>query len=345
MRRILAVFFGVAFILRCGWFVPGVPAETPTAFLTLETQTKTEAYTPPAAASTPSFTMEPTNTPRVSAQHVLIVSIDGLRADALQQADVPNIGALEYDGAVSFTAQTAFPSVTLPAHSSMLSGVCVPTHGITFNDEFNGTYIKVDTVFSIAHQAGLRTIMVVGKDKLKTVARPGTVDEFEYVAASDEEIAGKAVQKMAGGFGVLFVHLPEVDGMGHDSGWNSPNYFSVIHRADTAVGILVDGLKSHGLAQGTIGIITADHGGHGTTHGTTLPEDMTIPWIIMGPGVKPSRLNKLPISTTDTAATAIWSLGLAVPSAWDGRPVVEAFGLTAAQAGVPEATFGRCKKP
>jgi len=28
----------------------------------------------------------------------------------------------------------------------------------------------------------------------------------------------------------------------------------------------------------------------------------------------------------DTAATAAWALGLPLPEAWEGRPIVEAFG-------------------
>lgn len=301
----------------------------------------TEATT--SATEIPPSTITPT-TMRPMARQVLIISIDGLRADALLQAELPRIGALEYDAAVSFSAQTVYPSSTLPAHTSMLAGVCVPTHGISWNDEFNGTYVSVETIFSIAHKSGLRTAMVVGKDKLKTIARPGTVDSYMFVAASDEEIAGAAVREMKNGFGILFVHLPEVDGMGHDKGWNSPEYFSVIQRADTAVGILIDGLQSNGLTEGTLIIVTADHGGHGTTHGTLLPEDMTIPWIVYGPGIKPSRLGKINISTTDTAATTLWALGLPIPAEWDGRPVVEAFGQTAAQTDVHPASTGRCEK-
>jgi predicted AlkP superfamily pyrophosphatase or phosphodiesterase len=349
LRRIAVLFFCLVLLWCAGcsssqptFAPPMVSTDTrqqdPTAFHKSATEDRASATSLPSATSAPSPTQKP------SIQRVMIVSIDGLRADSLQQADVPSIGALEYDAAVSFTAQTVYPSVTLPAHTSMLSGVCVPKHGITWNGEFNGTYVAVDTVFSIAHQAGMRTVMVVGKDKLKTISRPGTVDQYEYVAASDEEIAGQAVRAMTPGFGILFVHLPEVDGMGHDRGWNSPDYYSVIHRADTAVGILIDGLHSNGLTEGTLIIVTADHGGHGTTHGTLLPEDMTIPWIIYGPGVKPSRLGKIKISTTDTAATTLWALGLSIPSGWDGRPVVEAFDLTAAQENVPAGVEGRCRK-
>jgi arylsulfatase A-like enzyme len=79
------------------------------------------------------------------------------------------------------------------------------------------------------------------------------------------------------------------------------------------------------LREGTLFIITADHGGHEQTHGSSMREDMTIPWIVNGPGVVPGEI-EVPINTTDTAATVAWALGLPIPAEWDGIPVQEAFG-------------------
>jgi arylsulfatase A-like enzyme len=70
---------------------------------------------------------------------------------------------------------------------------------------------------------------------------------------------------------------------------------------------------------GTLVILNADHGGHDTIHGTFRKEDMTIPWIVYGPGVSVGVPIEAPLSIMDTA---VWGLGLAVPSDWDGRQVV-----------------------
>ena len=114
--------------------------------------------------------------------------------------------------------------------------------------------------------------------------------------------------------------------MGGVYGWLSPEQFSVIFRADEAIGELLTALDSYGLRDETLLIITADHGGHGTTHGSSKPEDMTIPWIASGPGIQTGELTSI-IHTMDTAATAAYALGLPIPTEWDGVPVVEAFGL------------------
>jgi phosphopentomutase len=77
-------------------------------------------------------------------------------------------------------------------------------------------------------------------------------------------------------------------------------------------------------------IITADHGGHGTNHGSDDPRDVTIPWIAWGKGVKPGVLTPSTVRTMDTAATVLWLLAVDEPSDWVGTPVVAAYEVVAA---------------
>ncbi len=119
---------------------------------------------------------------------------------------------------------------------------------------------------------------------------------------------------------MLFIHFPLV------YGWLSHQQINVAFRADEALGRLLAELDARNLRSETLVIITADHGGHETTHGTTMPEDMTIPWIASGPGIQPKQLT-VTVHTMDTAATAAFALGLNIPAEWDGVPVYEAFGL------------------
>jgi predicted AlkP superfamily pyrophosphatase or phosphodiesterase len=336
--RRLCVILLAATLYSCNFFVPaGIPSPdlSPSAS---PSQTVTQFHTP-AGTLAPI----PSPTPRPKAERVVIISIDGLRPDGLLRANIPRISGLINGGASSFSARTILPSGTLPAHASMVSGRCPSKHGILWNDLIpsNG-YLEGPTVFSVAKDAGLRTVMVVGKEKLLTLARPGTVDDFRFVNGSDEQIVQAALEEAAPGFGILFVHLILPDSLGHSVGWMSPDYIKVIARDDTAVGTLVDGLRAGGLLEGTLIILTADHGGHDQTHGTYLEEDMTIPWIVYGPGVLAGVPIEVPVSIMDTAATSIWELGLAVPADWDGRPVVEAFGLQADLLPVPTAAAVRC---
>lgn len=265
--------------------------------------------------------------------HVVIISIDGLRPDAIEQFRAPTLQRLMREGSYSRDAQTILPSTTLPSHTSMLTGVDVHVHGVTFNsdDEANVTALAVPTVFSIAHAAGFRTAAFFGKTKLQYLHLPHTLD---HVRSSDGRMgwAGSARRTVndvrryleRASPNLVFIHLAEADYAGHFFGWMGGSYARAVNHVDQAVALLIDHAAARfGPGQYTV-IITADHGGHGRTHGTADPVDTTIPWIVWGEGVRIGG-SLAPVHTMDTAATVLWLLGIEVPSEWSGRPVTEAF--------------------
>jgi arylsulfatase A-like enzyme len=213
------------------------------------------------------------------------------------------------------------------SHSSMLSGLCPSKHGVYWNDYLPELgYAQGTDLFDIARAAGLRTYMYVGKEKLRQITEPSSLDHFVFVNDRDTVLMDRLLAEFPQDFGVLFIHFAITDGMGHVYGWLSPEQLSVIRRADEALGLLLAELNARNLRNETLIIISADHGGHDTTHGSSLPEDMTIPWVAAGPGIQPKTLTTS-VHTMDTAATAAFALGLPIPGEWDGVPVYEAFGL------------------
>jgi arylsulfatase A-like enzyme len=72
-------------------------------------------------------------------------------------------------------------------------------------------------------------------------------------------------------------------------------------------------------------LIQADHGGHDRTHGTEAPEDMTIPWVVAGPRVRPNHTIASEVSLLDTAPTLAHLLGLKPHAQWEGKVVAEIF--------------------
>ncbi len=328
MKSKLLPLFITLIILACQ--IPNLAAPTvipPAPSLTAPfTETPAQTVTASETATLiPSETTTPTPPPY--ATRVLILSIDGLRPDAIALAPMPNLLALMQNSAYALNAQTIYPSVTLPSHASMLGGVCPSKHGVDWNDYTPSKGYALGTdLFDIAHAAGLQTVMHVGKEKLQQITEPSSLDIFTYVNDRDLIVTQRLLDDFPQDFGVLFIHFPLVDGMGHVYGWMSPQQLSVAFRADEALGNLLAELDARGLRDETLDIITADHGGHNTRHGTDLSEDMTIPWIVSGPGVQPKQLTTQ-VHTMDTAATAAFMLGLPIPPEWDGVPVYEAFGL------------------
>jgi len=303
------------------------PTVAPTSTATpVPTRSLQPTASTPTALPSPTATMTPTVTaPPVA--YVLIVSIDGLRPDVLRKADAPHLHHLWQTGAYTWQAQTVVPSVTLVAHASMLSGVPPAVHGIHWNAWLpqRGT-IRVSTLFSIAHEAGFSTAMVVGKPKLAHLQAPDSVDYFEFAGYTDAAVAQVAARLIREHTPqVLFVHFPDVDGAGHRWGWGSERQVQTVAATDAAFGRVLEALETVGIRDRTLIIVTADHGGHGTAHGSSREEDVTIPWIVHGPGVRAGHEIHQPVWIGDTAATALYALGLEVPESWQGRPVLEAF--------------------
>jgi len=258
---------------------------------------------------------------------VVIVSIDGLRPDAIFPASMSNLITLMQNGAFSLGAQTVFPSVTLVAHASMLTGLCPSKHGLLWNEYLpERGYAPGTDLFDLAHAADLKTVMYVSSGKIRQIVEPASIDRFIYIEDRDAVVMGSLLAHFPQDFGLLFVHLVATDIAGHASGWMSEHQINTIHLADEALGMLLEELDARNLRGETLIIVTSDHGGLGNAHGTDAREDMTIPWVVAGPGIQPKTLTTL-VHTIDTAATAAFALGLPIPADWDGVPVYEAFGL------------------
>jgi predicted AlkP superfamily pyrophosphatase or phosphodiesterase len=323
LRNVLLLFI-LLVVSACQSSTPFPPAEAASFSTSIPTVLFTPSITPtPALTATPVVTL----TPAPLARRVLILSIDGLRPETISLAPMPNLMNLMQSSAYTLNAQTVLPSVTLVSHSSMLTGYCPSVHGVDWNDYLPERGYAVGTdLFDIAHAAGLQTVMYVGKEKLRQVTEPESTDQFVYINDRDSVIIDQLIANFPQDFDLLFIHFPLVDGMGHVYGWLSPQQMSVAFRADEALGRLLAELDARSLRSETLIIITADHGGHDIRHGSSMPEDMTIPWIASGPGIQPKQLATT-VHTMDTAATAAFALGLDSPDDWNGVPVYEAFGL------------------
>jgi hypothetical protein len=257
----------------------------------------------------------------VGGAKVVIISVDGLRPDAIFAAPAPHLLEQACRGGYIWQARTVLPSLTLPSHASMLSGVVPEVHGIFHDDNLSGRgVIMVPTVLSVAHEAGRRVVVVVGKAKMAQLAPVGTRDVYRWIDGTDGEVVDAALMEVAAGFDLMFVHLPGVDYVGHLRGWMSAAYLAQVRTSDEAVGRLLAGLPLTAIV-----ILTADHGGAGYGHGSASVSDMSIPWIITGPGITAGHALLPPVQTVDTAATAAFVLGVQLPANVTGRPVAQAW--------------------
>jgi predicted AlkP superfamily pyrophosphatase or phosphodiesterase len=261
--------------------------------------------------------------PERAADRVVVVSIDGLRPDAIVHR-TRTLYRLSHDGVAARNAQTIRSSSTLPSHAAMLSGVDVDRHGLGWNAHRpeRGS-IRVPTVFSLARAAGLSATLVVGKQKLEHIVGDGDAELFRTGGIFCQRVNAIALPNLRSARdGVHFVHYSDVDAAGHRHGWMSEPYRRAVRRVDGCVGELVDTLRARGDLERTLLIVTSDHGGHARSHGSARRDDMRIPWIAWGGAANPSaRVEQ--VDTRDTAATVIEALALARPP-MDGRPIIAA---------------------
>jgi hypothetical protein len=273
-------------------------------------------------------------------ERALIISVDSLRVDAVNgalpdpfmqgKASAPFLLELSQKGAFTWKAQTVWPSLTLPAHTSMLTGYDVPAHGVNSNAYFKnpGGKVPLPTIFERAHERGMLTAMLAGKKYFYFFEQPEFLD-YHWVnpEASDAQTARRAVTYIQEhDFDVMLIHLANVDEAGHAHGWMSPEYLDRVQKADQAVRSVFEALEKKGIAASTLVIINSDHGGSGFTHGdASNPVNRTIVWMMVGPCVRPGHPLAQDVHIYDTGLTALWALGIPYPADVDGRPVWEAF--------------------
>jgi predicted AlkP superfamily pyrophosphatase or phosphodiesterase len=274
---------------------------------------------------------------------VLIVSVDGLRPDVALRADMPNLRSLMHNGAFTFFASTTPAAVTLPSHTSMLTGVTIERHGISGNDDKAAATepLLVPTIFNLAKAAGISSGMASGKSKFSLYASaidypwyPGHGEKYSAASGTNEVhdnvTADHAIEIIHDHAPrLMFVHFAWNDAIGHSQGWGSAAQITGLADTDKQLGRVLDALRDVKVFDQTTVIVSADHGGSGRTHGAGDEESHYIPWIIAGPNTRKdydlSLIRTLRVQTYDTFATACWVLNLTPSPDIDGKVVKQAF--------------------
>ncbi|WP_406447858.1 alkaline phosphatase family protein [Streptomyces sp. NBC_00876] len=276
----------------------------------------------------------------ISRDKVLIIGMDGLRADRLEAADAPNLKSMMAKGTFAksllYTNPMA-PTVSGCGWSTISTGVWPDKHNVMDNT-FEGS--RFDTY------PGLLARLAQVKPGLSTYAAVDWVplDESGVItsgadaklvlpthnAANDAQIAAEAesvIRKQNPD--AMFIYFGNTDQTAHDVG-TGPEYMEAITGQDAHVGKLWAAIKSrptYSDERWTV-IVTTDHGhvdagGHG---GSSWEERQTF-ILAQGPGIE-AGLRPIDTRLVDVVPTVFEQLGLPVDSDWDldGRPLQERTG-------------------
>ena len=255
-------------------------------------------------------------------QKVLLISIDGMRSDGLKACGNPYLSALEKICAYTYAGASMNPSVTFPCHFSMTHSVTPQRHGILSN-----TYVPqvrpVKGIFEKVAEAGGGCAMFYGWEPLRDIATPGALKfatyHNAYASESSDTVLTDECEKILSAYkpDFAFLYMVETDEKGgHDNGWMSQEY---LRRISVAIDNVKRMIEKFGEEYRVI--IMADHGGHDRSHGSTLPEDMIIPFFFYGKEFTPGEINGREVSLLDIAPTIAKILNVAPEQEWEGSPV------------------------
>ncbi len=246
---------------------------------------------------------------------VLAISVDALNPNALRKLGhrgAPHLWRLFDEGAGTLDARSMREmTVTLPNHTSMVTGRRIDAshggHGVTWNDDLPGHPATVqaaaghdvESLFSVAHAAGLSTALFATKTKFSLFQRswPDSVDRVTIKEEQDAAVV-EAVRRdlLRRDRGVTFVHLGAADAAGHAHRFMSPAYLRAVRSIDALVGTILDEADARPELDDLTIILTADHGGlpGSTDHGdATELANFRVPFTVWGPGIAPADLYDL----------------------------------------------------
>jgi choline-sulfatase len=281
-------------------------------------------------------------------QRILLVTIDTLRADHLGSYGAPNAHTPHLDelarSGVRFDAALSPVPLTLPAHTSLMTAVDPPRHGVRHNS-VHRLGEDLPTLAERLRGAGYATAAFVGALVLERrfgLARGFDVydDRTEgrvsgstgYAERTADRVVDAALEwlERAPPRFFLWLHFydPHADYRpppGFASAFPGDLYSGEIAFVDAELGRLLDGLRARFGADELLVAVTSDHGealgDHGEpTHAYTLYESTQhVPLLLAGAGLPRGVVSEQVVSLVDVAPTLLALAGAEPLPDVDGR--------------------------
>lgn len=214
-------------------------------------------------------------------QRVLLVSLDGFRADYVDRPGAVQLRRLAARGVRADRMVPSFPSKTFPNHYSIVTGLTPEHHGIVANamkDPRLGTFRISDTlavretgwwggepIWVTAETQGRRAASYFwpGSEARIGGVLPSWVHAYDHERPRAARVKG-ALEWLAlpgdSAPAIITLYFSDTDDAGHTYGPAAPETDAAIASVDSAVGALLDGIDRLGLRDIVNIIIVADHG-------------------------------------------------------------------------------------
>ncbi|MEI6418157.1 MAG: ectonucleotide pyrophosphatase/phosphodiesterase [Sphingomonadales bacterium] len=209
---------------------------------------------------------------------VILISVDGLRADYLRRGLTPNISAMAAAGATTPAMRPSFPSLTFPNHYTLVTGLRPDRHGIVNNNMDDAVLGKfslsnraavedrrwwdgAEPIWVTAENAGIPTATMFwpGSEAAVRGVRPHRWLPFDGKmpeAARVDQVLAWLDETPRPGLATLY--FDSVDHEGHEFGPTSPQVNAALAAVDAQIGRLRAGLVQRGITANIV--LVADHG-------------------------------------------------------------------------------------
>ncbi|WP_266181574.1 ectonucleotide pyrophosphatase/phosphodiesterase [Dyella humicola] len=230
----------------------------------------------PASRAPTASTTKPAGTP------LLLISIDGYRADYIERGLSPALNELANGGVRAAGMQPSFPSLTFPNHYTIVTGLRPDHHGIVNNtmvDPVLGKFSLSDRgavsngrwwdqatpIWETASEHGLKSAIMFwpGSEADIHGRHPDLWKPYDGNVTPDQRVDQvlawldlPAEQRP----GFLTLYFDAVDHAGHTFGPDTPQVDQALRETDAALARLVQGMKQRGLFNRVNMIVLADHG-------------------------------------------------------------------------------------
>jgi len=214
---------------------------------------------------------------------VILIGIDGFRADYLDRGVTPTLSGLAAEGVrADGGMKPSFPSVTFPNFYTLVTGLHPDNHGLVYNtmrdpglpdrtftlrdraEVMDGVwYADGEPIWVTAEKAGLRTATMFwpGSEARINGVRPSYWLPFEQTVPSLARVnilLGWLTLPVEERPRLATLYFDIVDTAGHRYGPGTPETDSALNEVDTAVAALLAGLEARGIEADLV--IVADHG-------------------------------------------------------------------------------------
>ena len=278
--------------------------------------------------------------PAPSVKRVLVIGIDGVRADILAEATTPVMDSLIAAGAFTTSARNVLPTISGPNWSSMMTGVIPDKHGVHSNNLSSNAYGEFPDFLTRLERIdhSFETIAIVDWPPLGSTAAGGPLfgdsvdsrilvngNELDYVMA-DSFVMREAVRALEmQDPHAMVVYLGNVDVVGHEHGSLSPEYRASIETADAQVGAILAALRARPtyVQEDWLLLMSTDHGRRDDGgHGGESELERTIFYLASGPSAVAIAPDAA-VTLLDVAVTAMVHLGVVIDPSWrlDGKVV------------------------